>query len=470
MGRYLVTENDIQERKVFEDEIAFGGWFVDLHTPGGLLAPTSEPASAEGYAEASDYAVKSYCGPYGIPLRCCIAKDATNLMMAGRNISATHAALGTIRVMATTALLGQACGTAAAYGIKRGLALEDLTSGQPIADIRQALLRDSAFLPNAVNADPDDLARQAKADASSSASLIGAGPEDRGAHDGLAIWKDQPQYEREKLECRKGQIIAVDQGRLEKVSVCLSNHSNEPQTISLQLHPVDHIWDYRIELGEPLAAGELVVEPGEQHWCTWDVGLDLPADRAAGTYLRLDLLPNPHIQWHLAGCVVPGHTGTYQIGPDKMRRFGNGATFSFRVEPGQQAYGPEQVLTGVTRPYHQTNAWRSDPATALPQSLELSWDAPQTLARVELTFPGHLLREYHAYAPFYADPQCPADYFVEARVDGTWQKLAEAADNFQRRCVHVWDAVSADRLRVTVTRTNGDPSASIYEMRCYASP
>jgi hypothetical protein len=39
MGRYLMTEHDPANKTVFEDEIAFGGWFIDLHTPGGLLAP-----------------------------------------------------------------------------------------------------------------------------------------------------------------------------------------------------------------------------------------------------------------------------------------------------------------------------------------------------------------------------------------------------------------------------------------------
>ena len=57
--------------------------YFDLHTPGGLLAPSSEPASAEGYTETSHYAAKSYAGPYGIPLRILLAKNIDNLMMAG---------------------------------------------------------------------------------------------------------------------------------------------------------------------------------------------------------------------------------------------------------------------------------------------------------------------------------------------------------------------------------------------------
>ncbi len=105
IGRYFMTEHDVINKTEFPDEIAFGGWFVDLHTPGGLLAKSSEPSAALGdeeheYDTFSDYSAMSYCGPYGVPLRILLAKDLDNLMMAGRNVSVTHAALGTVRVMA----------------------------------------------------------------------------------------------------------------------------------------------------------------------------------------------------------------------------------------------------------------------------------------------------------------------------------------------------------------------------------
>jgi hypothetical protein len=41
MGRYLFNEHDLQARVKFPDEIAYGGWRIDLHTPGGLLALTT---------------------------------------------------------------------------------------------------------------------------------------------------------------------------------------------------------------------------------------------------------------------------------------------------------------------------------------------------------------------------------------------------------------------------------------------
>lgn len=463
MGHYLMTEHDPQNRTVFPDEIAFGGWFIDLHTPGGLLAQHSEPASGEEYNTFSDYAVKSYAGPYGIPLRSLIAKDVDNLMMAGRNVSVTHAALGTVRVMSTTALMGQAAGTAAAIVLQRGLPIADVPT-QAITDVQQQLLRDGCFLPNYKNEDSTDLARRATVSASSQALLYGAGPESKGAHEGLLIWRDQPQYSLETLENRRGQLIAIGRPELRTVDVCLHNRSDKPQTVTAQVRLAEHIWDYRACELETLAETVLTVPPG-QHWVGWDVNLtNLPT----GRFIRLDLLPNLNIDWLIAGRIEPGHMAMYQISDSRMRRFGNGHTLSFRLDPPQPCFGPENVLSGITRPYQFTNLWKSDPNKPLTQWLELAWTEPQVIRQVELTFPGHLIREYHAYGPFYRDPQCPKDYSISALMGDRWETVLNVTVNYQRHRRHALPkSVLTSALRVNVHATNGDPSAQIYEVRCY---
>ena len=465
MGRYLMTEHDPQNNTVFDDEIAFGGWFIDDHAAGGLLARTSEPASAEEYLETSEYAVKSYAGPYGIPLRILIAKDLDNLMMAGRNVSVTHAALATARVMGTTALMGQAAGTAAAVALREKMAIADVPA-RAIRSVQQTLLRDGCFLPNYRNEDPLDLARKATVAASSEAVLRGATPEMRGHHEGLHIWLDQARPAPEKLERRRGQWIAMGCGELRAVAVCLSNDSDVEQEVGACVMPVDHIWDYRSGAGKELAATTLRVPPGQGQWIEWECGL---RDVEPGRYVRLDLMPNPKVRWHAAGAIEPGHVSAFEMAPGRMRRFGQGLTMSFRVDPPQPCYGAKNVLTGETRPHCFTNLWRSDPREALPQWLELSWPEPQTIGQVELTFPGHLIREYHAYAPMYRDPQCPSEYAILARAEEGWREMIRIEGNYQRRRAHRFEApVSASGLRIRVDATNGDPSAAIYEVRCYA--
>lgn len=471
LGRYLMTEHDILDKTVFPDEIAFGGWFVDLHTPGGLLAKTSEPSAAAGgheneYDTFSEYSAMSYCGPYGIPLRILLAKDCDNLMMAGRNVSVTHAALGTVRVMGTTALMGEAAGIAASVALERGHNFEEIVA-QDIGEIQQRLLANGCFLPNYSSSDIRDFARAAKVSASSEILVEGVAPETPGFHEGLKIWRDQPQYGIERLEVRRGQLIATSGGRIESISLCVSNESADAETLEVKLYAAEHIWDYRVEPGPQLAAGKLTVPSGKHLWVKWDLNLPLPPSIAPGSFLRVDALPNKNLLWHAAQKIIPGHMAMYAISPTRMRRFGNGHTLAYKIAPPQKSFAATQTLSGVTRPHRATNLWVSDPRQELPQWLELSWAKPQMIRQVQLVFPGHLIREYHAYSPFYRDPQCPRDYSIEVYSGGNWRSVVRVTDNYQRLCRHEFPVASTDRLRVIVTATNGDPSAAIYEIRCH---
>lgn len=470
MGRYLMTEHDVLNKTVFPDEIAFGGWFVDLHTPGGLLAKTSEPSAAgNGHGEYdtfTEYSAMSYCGPYGVPLRILMAKDCDNLMMAGRNVSVTHAALGTVRVMGTTALMGEAAGIAAAIGLRRGHDFNQLVA-EDIGEIQQRLLANGCFLPNYRGADENDLARTSKVSASSEMSVSGVAPETPGCHNGLKIWKDQPQYGIEKLETRRGQLIATSGGRIESIELCLTNDSKSAETLEVKLYAAEHIWDYRSEPSAPLATGKLTVPPGKNLWVKWGVNVQLPASIAPGSFLRVDALANKNLHWHMAQKIVPGHMAMYAISPNRMRRFGNGHTLACKISPPQTSFSAAQVLSGVTRPHRATNLWVSDDTQPLPQWLELAWPKPQKISEVQLVFPGHLIREYHAYSPFYRDPQCPRDYVVEIFSAGAWRRVVEVQGNYQRLRRHQIVTVAVEKLRVVITATNGDPSAAVYEIRCY---
>lgn len=463
MGQYLMTEHDPQNCTVFEDEIAFGGWFIDLHTPGGLLAANSEPASNENYSTFSDYAVKSYAGPYGIPLRSLISKDLDNLMMAGRNISVTHAALGTVRVMNTTALMGQAAGTAAALSLNNHIPISEAPV-KIIKEIQQQLLRDGCFLPNYKNEDEKDFAKLASVSASSEASVYLLDPTVKNLHNGLNIWRDQPQYNNTILENRKGQLIAIGTDKIDTIELLINNLSENEQILSCELYFVEHIWDYRAKGLTSIASASLKVPLG-QNWIKWHVDINkLPV----GSYLRLDVFENSKLEWLLAGDIESGHMAMYQISDDKMRRFGNGHTFSFKISPAQACFGPANIINGVTRPHKYTNLWKSDPALSLPQWVDLKWETPMTFTSIELTFPGHLIREYHAYDPFYLDPQCPRDYELQILNNIGWETIVTVKNNYQRHRKHVLkNPILANNLRVLITRTNGDKSAQIYEVRCY---
>lgn len=88
------------------------------------------------------------------------SKNISNLLFAGRNISQTHIALSSTRVMATCALMGQAAGTGAALCVRKGITPRQLVNDR-IDELQEQLLRDDAFIPNRPATDPKDLARKA---------------------------------------------------------------------------------------------------------------------------------------------------------------------------------------------------------------------------------------------------------------------------------------------------------------------
>ena len=109
VGKYTVTQNDVEAGGNFDDIIAYAGWSMDDHSPAGINHKTSYPTVFHPAPS-----------PWGIPFRALCSENIENLLFAGRNISVTHAALSSSRVMATCALLGQAVGTAVAQMVQYG--------------------------------------------------------------------------------------------------------------------------------------------------------------------------------------------------------------------------------------------------------------------------------------------------------------------------------------------------------------
>ena len=213
----------------------------------------------------------------------------------------------------------------------------------------------------------------------------------------------------------------------------------------------------------------ITVEPGQCRWYWIEVNMDVSELHAACSLLRLDITANAHVAWHTASRVEPGLVAMFEIAQGKMRTYEQGVTMSMRVEPAQRCYKAENVINGWSRPYRYTNLWRSNPSQPLDQWLKLTWKQAVKINQVELTFAGHLLREYHAYAPFYHDPQTVRAYTIEILTDdNTWKCVEEVTENYQRHRVHQFAQTYRTRsCRIVIHKTHGDPSAALYEIRCY---
>ena len=464
MGEHFLNENELQSRTVFPDECAYGGWFIDLHTPGGLLADSSEPASAAGYDDKrADIALK-LIGPYGIPLRSLISRDVPNLMLAGRNVSTTHAALGTVRVMATCGVMGEAAGTAAAVAARLNLLPRDVARDHMPA-VQQTLLRNGAFLPSHTNRDEKDLARAATASASSHLDYAGQSAGDRDPDTNLRdrIWqrcigRDTPLADSPCL------WFFVANGRIERLAVHLRNSGDSEETARFRLRKVDSIWSYDPEQGGTVWSREAPVPAGHDGWIDFHPGL---ADLESGCY-RLESEGPQHLAWRMSGRHPYGITGGIKVGSGKYHWNRLPGEYATQVEPAQPIYGPEQAISGVARPQGQSHLWLSAPLREEPW-LELAWDTPQTFRDIHLTFPGQLVMELHWENPFYVPPLVARHYDLQAEIDGEWTSILTVRDNADVHRRHTLDqAVTTRRLRIRVRETHGHPSAGLTEIRVYA--
>lgn len=137
VGEYVLTQQDVESGRQFADEVAYGGWQIDNHLPGGFFM---------NGADGNHLQKKRLTEPYGIPLRSLYSRNVENLMFAGRNISASHLAFATTRVMGTCGVMGQAVGTAAALMIKHHMSIRQLAA-EKIEELQDTLMEDDCFLP-----------------------------------------------------------------------------------------------------------------------------------------------------------------------------------------------------------------------------------------------------------------------------------------------------------------------------------
>ncbi|HBM80578.1 MAG TPA: FAD-dependent oxidoreductase, partial [Clostridiaceae bacterium] len=129
-GDYVLTQNDIEDKTDFPDKISIGGWTMDVHAPNGI------------YDEGPATHWHPINGIYNLPFRCMYSKNILNLMLAGRDISCTHIAMGSTRVMGTCACTGQAVGTAAYLCNKYGIYPSSIIKDGHIEELQDELQRD----------------------------------------------------------------------------------------------------------------------------------------------------------------------------------------------------------------------------------------------------------------------------------------------------------------------------------------
>jgi len=435
VGDYMVNQNDVQTGRMFSDRIAYSGWDLDIHHPKGIYS---------GKEGSLDFKVDVPLN--SVPFRSVYSKNIDNLLMAGRCLSYTHVALGTVRVQGTLALVGEAAGTAAAMCVDKDVMPRTLGK-KHITELQQTLLKNDMSIPGIKNEDSDDLAKTATVTASSFAKA------DSSKEPNINSSRAMP------LSVGRSVIVSVKRPtKLDYIRVYLESNNSSAQDVKVNLAGLKGWTDFKDS--SKIGTYTVTVPAKSKGWIKVPVAADI---YGAINFLQISLAKASGINWPLmdAEGIAGGRTYEKTVNKDE---------FHAAIVSGEKrtvSYKPANVINGWDRMVeNKESMWKSDSAQSLPQWIELDFEKATTVDTVQLTFVTKLdgLRQKLPYAP-----QTVKDYELQALVDGEWKNVAAVKGNYRRHRIHTFDALDVEKLRVNITATNGTPEASVYEIRAYDS-
>jgi len=433
VGDYILTQWDYADRVLHDDNVAYGGWGVDVHHP-------------NGFWKKGPMYYNAYRGhKVSIPFRCLYSKNIANLLMAGRNISVSHVALGGVRVMRTTCLMGQAVGTAAALCVEKGVLPRAAGKGY-IRDIQQRLLKDGAYIMGQKNEDPADLALRATVTALSVKTI--RDPRRTFPRSETPLIHD--------LNMQRAVMFRPGSDRIDRIALCLRSSNESATSVTLTLRSAETFGDFSSETD--LATAEAIVPPKSEGWVTFNLGLAV--DR--GRYYYAALPPVKGLQWELFPVLVENTCRAYGGPAWTLRK----ECYRFKLSPGDEPKVPEtatlslaaeHVNDGFNRAVNGVpHSWGPDPDEPLPQWVELRFGKSQRFNTINVTFQTLSL-------------SCP-DYRIDVMDAGTWRSVVAVREKRGRRHVHTFNPVVSDRIRLVLrssARDNEHDSAQVCEVRVY---
>lgn len=474
-GDYMVVQQDLVEQRQHPDAVSFGGWAIDLHPVDGVYS--SQSGCQQWHSK----------GVYQIPYRAMYSRNITNLFLAGRIISASHIAFGSTRVMATCAHGGQAVGMAAAICAKNKWKPRDLLAAPRMAELQRELLRAGQFIPGVALDDANDLARTAEISATSE----------------LKLSQFTPSGETMPLDAAWAMMLPVQPGAMPSVEFLMD--VNAPTTLRAELRvsskPDNHTPDVILDVIEvKLAAGAKLRLP-----------LKFSEVISAPCYAFVCLMANPDVSVHLSDQRVTGVLAVSQkfnrqvaksprqeppasSGIDSFefwipQRRPAGKYLAMKISPPLEVFGAQNLTNGFARPTNQPNAWVADFAHEQPV-IRLSWDKPQTIARIEFSFDTDFDHPMESVLMGHTErvmPFCVRELVVAQTLrvpvaagghagnakngSDTERLVGEVADNHQsRRIIRLSQPVTTDSLEIRLVAPSANVPAALLEVRCFANP
>lgn len=415
---YTMTERDIL-RGSCTDAVATGGWSIDVHDVGGIYG--NERTTAHGQVRAI----------YNIPFSIMYSAEKKNLFFAGRTVSASHAAFGSLRVMETLGAMGQAVGEAAALCHEYGVAPDEIAH-KYMPELQDRLQQNGQLILH--RREDCGIAESAHITASSTRAFACTKTDDF-------------------VELKRAAIFTLPSvaGQTDVLRVRLQNRSDKEQVLHYSLYDEE---------------GELIYGRGRllgTHTATLPPHFDglLPLETVlsgVGGKIFVELAPCAEV---FLG-VRYGHTTgapSFFDGFARAKNNGKPISFCFATEGKTAAlYAPEMTVNGISRPLGAPNCWVSE---GEEEWLEYAFDTPRRIRKICIYFNPEFQTE-HFDGPI---ASLVTDFSVIIE-NGTERQVTEFHDNGLAQIALKVDA-TAERVRFCFHRTAGEDHIEVMAVKIF---
>ncbi len=440
IGLYTISQKDIIEQISHYDDVAFGGWAIDLHPSDGVYA---------GGSACNQWHSK---GVYKIPYRCYVTPDLDNLFIGGRIMSSSHVANGSTRVMCTSALGGEVIGTAVAICLDKGLTPSGLSAPENISILQSRLIMNGNFIPDLGLKKGENPVADAKVKASSELRLASLD------HDGSWFRLDYP----------AAQVIPV-YNRVPSVGMTLMSEENTELTVELRSSSKRE--NYTPDITD--AVMEISLKKGENR-----ISIDFGHEYDSPRYCFICFMTNPDVSIPNSDMIVTGLTSVFnyinpavsnfgkQTPPDGIgvesfefwcpKRRPESKNFAMSFKPALDCFKAENIKSAYYRPYIGTNAWVPSFDDKAPW-IEVDLGGIRSVSSLKLFFdtdPDHAMETVQMGHFESVMPCCYRNFSI---YDNTGAEMAEIKDNHSSIREITFDTpVRAGFLRIAFERPEGN--------------
>lgn len=420
MSDYVLTQNDIANEKHFDDAVATGGWSLDIHDVGGIY----------GNGNTSEFGeVKSM---YNIPYSIMYSKNINNLFLAGRIISCTHVAFGSLRVMETLGAMAQAVGTAA-YLCKENNVLPRDVAVSHVKEMQNILQKNGQYIMNL--REDCGKAENAKITASSVKLL-----ENKRVDKLISI--------------KNGVVYTVPiYDKFSGISAYLKN--NEKQTAVVNYEIINEQSTTNYHFGEVIFKGTIEVNAEFEGFLP--ICYDYSGN-ASKIFVRISSDFDV-----FAGASNSRITGAPSFYSNK-NRLSNDSTYltlSFaNVETAPNLYSAENIINGYSRPVNAPNCWVSNGKQN--EWIELEFDEPTDFNEIQLYFNPQFDCE-HFNEPIRA---LVTDYKITVTT-ANGDVCENVSDNYLGVAKHNIDVKNALKVRIDFKKNGGADDFELFAVKIF---